>query len=210
MGQRIAGAVNIDAVNPDDRRDLAARWRDRLAAITAEQGRPVTRHGARPRDPRRGHDPQPSWPSVASSFRWRCPMTAHPPVILRRPHTRQVHRRPGRDPVPRHLDHDPHRTYLPSPRSSMTSARQRHDAPWLELRCAYVGCRYVLLVRAEHAHDLALARDHRRRPGGPTVPRPCSGSVSSGASSPVTDVVRDQAPHPALAPPVHHDDRSIR
>lgn len=38
VGQRIAGAVNIDAVNPDDRRDLAARWRDRLAAITAEQG----------------------------------------------------------------------------------------------------------------------------------------------------------------------------
>jgi hypothetical protein len=38
IGQRIAGAVNIDAVNPDDRRDLAARWRERLATITAEAG----------------------------------------------------------------------------------------------------------------------------------------------------------------------------
>lgn len=38
IGQRIAGAVNIDAVNPDDRRDFAARWRDRLAAITTEAG----------------------------------------------------------------------------------------------------------------------------------------------------------------------------
>lgn len=38
IGQRISGAVNIAAVNPDDRRDLAARWRDRLATITTEAG----------------------------------------------------------------------------------------------------------------------------------------------------------------------------
>ena len=36
VGQRIAGAVNADLVNPDDRRDLAARWRTRQAAIHAE------------------------------------------------------------------------------------------------------------------------------------------------------------------------------
>lgn len=37
VGQRIAGAVNADLVNPDDRRDLAARWRAQQAVIVDGQ-----------------------------------------------------------------------------------------------------------------------------------------------------------------------------
>lgn len=36
VGRRIAGAVNIDAVNPQDRRDLADAWRARAADLEAE------------------------------------------------------------------------------------------------------------------------------------------------------------------------------
>lgn len=38
IGRRISGAVNMDLVNPEDRRDLASRWRARSAVIKAEQG----------------------------------------------------------------------------------------------------------------------------------------------------------------------------
>jgi hypothetical protein len=35
VGQRIAGAVNIDAVNPQDRRELSEQWRERRDLLAA-------------------------------------------------------------------------------------------------------------------------------------------------------------------------------
>ena len=88
-------------------------------------------------------------------------MTAHPPVILRRPHTRTRYTSdPDAIRYRGTYDHDPH-PYLAEPvwLDTLGRVNGRGTHLWLRYGCAYVGCRYVLLVRAEHAHDLAL-RDH--------------------------------------------------
>ena len=93
-------------------------------------------------------------------------MTSHPPVILRRPHTRTPYTDdPDAIPYRGRFDHATDRTYLTdTPVLDELGRRNGMTHTWLEYRCAYVGCRYVLLVRADHAHALALA-DHRRRTG---------------------------------------------
>lgn len=95
-------------------------------------------------------------------------MTSHPPVILRRPHTRTPYTDdPDAIPYRGRFDHATDRTYLTdTPVLDELGRRNGMTHTWLEYRCAYVGCRYVLLVRAETAHDLALA-DHTRRTSPP-------------------------------------------
>ena len=88
-------------------------------------------------------------------------MTSHPSVILRRPHTRTPYTDdPDAIPYRGRFDHATDRTYLTdTPVLDELGRRNGMTHTWLEYRCAYVGCGYVLLVRADHAHDLAL-RDH--------------------------------------------------
>lgn len=91
-------------------------------------------------------------------------MTAHPPVIVRRPHTRTRYTSdPDAIPYRGRYDHAHDRTYLTgTPVLDELGRRNGLTHTWLEYRCAYVGCGYVLLVRTDHAHTLAtLDYTHR-------------------------------------------------
>ena len=94
------------------------------------------------------------------------------PVILRRPHTRTAYTDdPDAIPYRGRFDHEP-RPYLTG--VPVLDTLGRHNGmthTWLSYECANVGCRFLLLVWAEHAHDLAWrevqARQHAARFSGP-------------------------------------------
>ena len=85
-----------------------------------------------------------------------------PGVILRAPHTRTRYTGDP-DALPYHgwFTHAP-RVYLAD--TPVLDVLGRHNGmthTWLRYECANVGCRYVLLVRAEEAHALAWRSIHR-------------------------------------------------
>jgi hypothetical protein len=80
-----------------------------------------------------------------------------PAVILRRPHTRTRYTGdPDAIPYQGRYDHEP-RPYLTDTRVlDVLGRRNGMTHLWLAYACANVGCRYLLLVRTDAAHDLAL------------------------------------------------------
>lgn len=79
------------------------------------------------------------------------------PVILRRPHTRTAYTDdPDAIPYRGRFDHEPRPYLTDTPALDTLGRRNGLTHLWLAYACANVGCRYLLLVRTDAAHDLAL------------------------------------------------------
>lgn len=85
-------------------------------------------------------------------------MTAHPGVILRRPHSRQrLSNDPDALPYRGWYDHKPRTGFDDTVVLDELGRRNGLTHTWLRWVCWHPGCGYVLLVREDYAEKLALA-----------------------------------------------------